>query len=145
MNTLRIALVAVAFICLSSFSSSKSAHSAAQSLDENSAPIEFRIQLGAYKGEIPSDDASKLFAIDGLTSMQSKGKTVYLTAPFSSEQEASEKLPEFRQMGFKSATKVVIIEDYVLTARVYHLMYDNRKSNAADKNKLFVPEVRVLD
>ena len=145
MNTLRFALVAIGFMFLCSFSTSKTALTAATNLEENNSQVQFRIQLGAYQGEIPADDATKLFSIDGLTSMQSKGKTVYLTAPFASENEASQKLPEFRQMGFKTATKVVVIEDYVLTSRVYHLMYDNRKTNAAEKNKLFQPEIRVID
>ena len=48
-------------------------------------------------------------------------------------------------MGFKRAMKVVEVEGYLITSRVYHIMYDNRKAPASEKYKLFTPEVRVID
>jgi hypothetical protein len=145
MNTLKLAIAACGLFVLSSFTWTSSVFRTVDKLEGNDSQIQFRIQLAAYDSQIPADDASKLFSMEGLSSMKSKGKTVYLTAPFSSEDEASKKLPEYRQMGFKRAVKVVIIEDYVVTSRVYHLMYDNRKAPASEKYKLFTPEIRVID
>ena len=49
-----------------------------------------------------------------------------------------------RSKGFKNAMKIVIIEDYIMGARTYHLFYDKRNASSAEKNKLFTPEIRVI-
>ncbi|MBD3637670.1 MAG: SPOR domain-containing protein [Crocinitomicaceae bacterium] len=145
MKTFHLAIAAFGILVLSSFSNPIKDDPKENSPEGTESQLEYRIQLGAYSNELPQDDKERLTKVDQVTSMQSKGKTVYLTAPFDSEEEASMELPEYRQMGFKNAVKVIVIEGYVITSRVFHLMYDNRNKSAAEKYELFTPEVRVLD
>ena len=145
MTQLKLALAAFSFLVLSSFTTSTTALTAAKKLEGNDSHIQFRIQLASFDKEAPIAEIDKLMSIEGVSFMESKGKTVFVTAPFESEEEAAQKLPEYRQMGYARATKVVIIDGYVLTSRVFHLMYDNRKAPAASKYKLFTPEVRVIE
>ena len=140
-----IALAACGFVLLSSFTTSRSAFSAVKKLEGVDSQIQFRIQLATYDPNAPIAEVDKVMAIDGVSFMESKGKTIFVTEPYASEEEAAQKLPEFRQMGYKNAVKVVIIDGYVLTSRVYHLMYDHRKAPASEKYKLFTPEIRVID
>jgi hypothetical protein len=106
--------------------------------------IQYRIQLGAYHGQAPEDVQALLSGLDGVITMDSKGKVAYLTASFESEAAAAKELPVLRDKGFKSAQNVVIVENYVIPSRTYHFFYDNKKVSAAEKEKLFTPEVRVI-
>lgn len=107
--------------------------------------VEFRIQLGVYADVPPEEDLLLLNSIPGVIAKESKGKVAYLTPEYSSEHEATLELPSFRDKGFKKAMKVVIVEDYVVPARTYHIFYDNKKCPMAEKNKLFETEYRILD
>ena len=140
-----LALAAFGFTLLSSFTTSQTAITAVKKLEGTNSQVQFRIQLATYDANAPISEVDRIMSIEGVSFMESKGKTVFVTAPFSSEEEAAKMLPEYRQMGFKRAMKVVIIDDYILTSRVYHLMYDNRKAPASEKYKLFTPEIRVID
>ena len=145
MKQLKLAIAALCIMLLSSFTISKTAMTAVHKLEGSDSQIEFRIQLATYDHEAPIAEVDKLLSIDGVSFMESKGKTVFVTEPYQTEDEASMKLSEYRQMGYKQAVKVVIVEGYVVTSRVFHLMYDNRKTSAAEKYKLFTPEVKVIN
>lgn len=106
--------------------------------------VKFRIQLGAFDGEAPAEMLALFDQIGGVTKINSKGKTAYLTAPFSTEDAANNELPLLRDKGFKEAKNVVVIENYVITARTYHFFYDNKNVPASEKDKLFVTEQRVI-
>ena len=148
MKSLKLALGIFAFASLSAFANpglgddDKKPATTAES--KKSTTVDYRIQLGAYEGEAPADIQALLKEVEGVTVMNSKGKKAYLTASFNSEAEASRVLPELRDKGFKSAMKVVVVEDYVIPSRTYHFFYDNKKVDASEKNKLFTPEVRVI-
>jgi hypothetical protein len=148
MKSLKLALGIFAFASISAFSNTglgdedKKPSSTAASKKANT--VDYRIQLGAFAGEAPADILALLKDVEGVTTMTSKGKKAYLTASFASEAAAEKVLPELRDKGFKSAMKVVVIEDYVIPSRTYHFFYDNKKVADSEKNKLFTPEVRVI-
>lgn len=107
--------------------------------------VQYRIQLGAYTSQAPESDLQLFEQIGGVSEMESKGKTVYLTPAYSSEEEASHDLPELRQLGFDEARKVVIIEDHVISAKNYHFFYDNKNCSPSEKTKLFKTQIRVIN
>jgi uncharacterized GH25 family protein len=144
MKSLNLAIAIIAFAFLSSFTNSVNKNFENTEPVSNSSEVKFRIQLGSYYNEAPEADLKIMEEIGGITPMKSKGKTVYVTKEFDSEHEASIELPVMRSKGFKNAMKIVIIEDYIMGARTYHLFYDKRKTTAAEKNKLFTPEIRVI-
>ena len=111
----------------------------------SSSTVEYRIQLGAFDGEAPENMLEILAELEGVEVVKSKGKNAYLTASYSSEAEASAQLPILRDKGFKSAMKVVILEDYVVPARTYHFFYDQKNVSAAEKTKLFETQIVVKD
>lgn len=111
----------------------------------NSSTVEYRIQLGAFEGEAPSNMQEILSELEGVEIVKSKGKNAYLTASYSSEAEASAQLPLLRDKGFKSAMKVVVLEDYIVPARTYHFFYDKKNVSAAEKTKLFETQIVVKD
>ncbi len=148
MKSLKLALGIFAFASISSFANpglgddDKKPGNSVES--KATKTVDYRIQLGAFDGEAPADLLELMKDVDGVVSMNSKGKKAYLTASFESEEAAEKVLPELRDKGFKSAMKVVVIEDYVIPSRTYHFFYDNKKVDESEKNKLFTPEVRVI-
>lgn len=145
MKSLKLAFAILTAMSLSSFTTAGTGDNPEPKPDGNESNVEFRIQLASYDDEVPAEELDQLTSIEGVSVMTSKGKTVVVTAPYLSEKEASYKLPEFRQMGFKKAMKVVVVEDYIIPAKTYHFFYDHRKCSAAEKDKLFTPEIRVID
>ncbi len=111
----------------------------------SSSSVEYRIQLGAFNGEVPAEMQELMNELDGVEMLTSKGKNAYLTASFTSEEEATAELSILRDKGFKSAMKVVVLEDYIVPARTYHFFYDNKKVSAAEKTKLFETQIVVKD
>jgi len=148
MKSLKLALGVLAFASISSFANpglgDDDKKPAATAETKKSNKVDYRIQLGSFDGDAPAEVLELLKDIEGVTTMNSKGKKVYLTTSFASEAEASKVLPDLRDKGFKSAMKVVVLEEYVIPSRTYHFFYDKKKVNESEKNKLFTPEVRVI-
>ncbi|MEO9532321.1 MAG: hypothetical protein ABJG68_08680 [Crocinitomicaceae bacterium] len=144
MKSLKIALAFLVFGSFSTFANNGDDKNPTSSSSETTSGIQYRIQLGAYSGEAPEEVQALLDELDGVITMDSKGKVAYLTASFESEAAAAKELPVLRDKGFKSAQNVVVVENYVIPSRTYHFFYDNKKASAAEKEKLFTPEVRVI-
>lgn len=145
MKSLKLACAFLAFALVTSFTIPNSIKTTTANSDAVGSHVEYRIQLGVYADVPPEEDLLLLNSIPGVIAMESKGKVAYLTPEYSTESQASKELPSFRDKGFKKAMKVVIVEDYVVPARTYHIFYDNKKGPMAEKNKLFETEYRVLD
>lgn len=111
----------------------------------STSTVEYRIQLGAFEDEAPSNLKAIIAELDGVEIIKSKGKNAYLTTSYASEAEATAQLPVLRDKGFKSAMKVVVLEDYIVPARTYHFFYDKKNVSAAEKTKLFETKIVVKD
>ena len=147
MKSLKLALGLLAFASISAFANPGSGDDDKKpnaTSETKNTSVDYRIQLGAFQGEAPTEVLELLKELEGVTVMNSKGKKAYLTSSFASEAEAAKVLPELRNKGFKSAMKVVVVEDYVIPSRTYHFFYDKKKVDDSEKNKLFTPEVRVI-
>ena len=144
MKSLKLAMAFLVFGAFSSFAHNGDDKNPETTATSSNTGIQYRIQLGAYSGEAPEDIQALLKSLDGVVTMDSKGKVAYLTQAFESEAAATKELPALRDKGFKSAQNVVVVENYVIPSRTYHFFYDNKKASAAEKEKLFTPEIRVI-
>lgn len=142
---------AIALGIFSLFSFSTFAHNGeddekkpATSTTEKKSTVEYRIQLVSSADELSDEMKQQLEELGNTIQMNSKGKQVYLTQEFATEEEAAAFLPELRDKGFKNAMQVVLVEDYVIPARTYHFFYDKKKVGEEEKTKLFTPEIKII-
>jgi uncharacterized protein YegP (UPF0339 family) len=118
MKSLTLAVLLFGALTLSSFSiTPKGDHPL--SSDETNI-VHFRIELCSFKKMVPVKTVEKLREIGGVIPVKSNGKSVYYTAPYSSEQEAEKAIASFKEMGFSDAKQVVQYNGRFITVKEYH-------------------------
>lgn len=92
--------------------------SSSNSLDETTS-VTHRIQLCKYDKVVPVKVVELLRKVGNVKAVKSNGGSVYLSAPYPSEEEALKDLPKFQSMGFEKAEPVVEVNNEIMALNDY--------------------------
>lgn len=137
MKLFKVLLAAFLVLNLSSFVLPETEILNSEDRSKKNEKAEYRIQLCAYFESVPVQQVEMMRSIGGVSSRKQNGKSLYVTAPYSDQDEINKDLDKFRSMGFNEAQEVVIIDSELLTMDAFYAKYED---NSSDSD---VPVVRI--
>lgn len=125
----RLAIVFTALIALSSFTLKSNT---LNKIENEKAKINFRIQLCQYVTIVPVKKVELLREI-GATPVKTPLGSIYVTKPYSSQQDAELDLPKLKALGFDEAQSVVQIGNELMTVENYQESLQNDTNAEEEK------------